>query len=141
MENKCGFISIVGRPNVGKSTLLNAILGQKIVITSNKAQTTRKRMRGVYTDTRGQIVFFDTPGVHKPVDNLGEFLIDEVIESVNDADLIMFLIDASQKIGNGDRWIINNIIKIKIYIDFFNFLFLTFFFTIFLFPFYYIKSC
>lgn len=113
MENKCGFVSIIGRPNVGKSTLLNAILGQKIAITSNKPQTTRKRMRGIYTDTRGQIVFFDTPGVHKPFDNLGECLIDEVVESANDTDLIMFLLDASQKIGNGDRWIINNIVKNK----------------------------
>lgn len=120
MENKCGFVSIVGRPNVGKSTLLNGILGQKIVITSNKAQTTRKRMRGVYTDTRGQIVFFDTPGVHKPIDNLGEFLIDEVVESANDTDLIMLLLDASQKIGNGDKWIINNIIKNKNIVVVFN---------------------
>ncbi|OLA94178.1 MAG: GTPase Era [Candidatus Melainabacteria bacterium LEY3_CP_29_8] len=120
MENKCGFVSIVGRPNVGKSTLLNGILGQKIVITSDKAQTTRKRMRGIYTDERGQIVFFDTPGVHKPVDNLGEFLIDEVFESANDTDLIMLLLDASQKIGNGDKWIIKNIIKNKNIVVVFN---------------------
>lgn len=120
MENKCGFVSIVGRPNVGKSTLLNEILGQKIVITSHKAQTTRKRMRGIYTDERGQIVFFDTPGVHKPVDNLGEFLIDEVFESANDTDLIMLLLDASQKIGNGDKWIIKNIVKNKNIVVVFN---------------------
>ena len=120
MENKCGFVSIVGRPNVGKSTLLNEILGQKIVITSHKAQTTRKRMRGIYTDERGQIVFFDTPGVHKPVDNLGEFFIDEVFESANDTDLIMLLLDASQKIGNGDKWIIKNIVKNKNIVVVFN---------------------
>jgi len=75
---KSGFTAIIGRPNVGKSTLLNKILGQKIVITTDKAQTTRKRIKGIYTTEEGQIVFIDTPGVHKPLNKLGEFLLDEL---------------------------------------------------------------
>lgn len=72
---KCGFVTILGRPNVGKSTLLNQILGQKIVITTDKAQTTRKRIKGILTDDKGQIIFVDTPGVHRPLNKLGEFLL------------------------------------------------------------------
>jgi len=79
MAYKSGFVSIIGRPNVGKSTLLNKILGQKIVITSSKPQTTRRRIKGIHTTERGQIVFVDTPGVHKPLYKLGEFLLDEAI--------------------------------------------------------------
>ena len=74
---KCGFVAIIGRPNVGKSTLLNQILEQKIVIATNKAQTTRKRIKGIYTVEDCQIVFVDTPGIHKPSNKLGEFLLDE----------------------------------------------------------------
>ena len=74
---KCGFVTIIGRPNVGKSTLLNQILGQKIVITTDKAQTTRKRIKGILTDENGQIIFVDTPGIHRPLNKLGEFLMDE----------------------------------------------------------------
>ena len=74
---KSGFTAIIGRPNVGKSTLLNQILGQKIVIATDKAQTTRKRIKGIYTTEKGQIVFIDTPGVHKPLNKLGEFLLEE----------------------------------------------------------------
>ena len=110
-EFKSGFVSILGRPNVGKSTLLNRILGQKIVIATDKAQTTRKRIKGIYTDESGQIVFIDTPGVHKPLDKLGEFLIEEVKASVLDADVVLFLVDISEPAGAGDKWIVENILK------------------------------
>ena len=111
---KSGFVAIIGRPNVGKSTLLNQILGQKIVITTDKAQTTRKRIKGIYTTELGQIVFVDTPGVHKPLNKLGEFLLDEAKVAVPDADLILFLVDGSEPAGKGDRWIAENILKTNI---------------------------
>lgn len=110
-EFKSGFTAILGRPNVGKSTLLNTILGQKIVIATDKAQTTRKRIKGIFTNDEGQIVFIDTPGIHKPLDKLGEFLIDEVKSSVPDADVILFLVDVSEPAGAGDKWIAENILK------------------------------
>ena len=108
---KCGFVTILGRPNVGKSTLLNQILGQKIVITTDKAQTTRKRIKGILTEDRGQIIFIDTPGVHRPLNKLGEFLLDEAKVAVPDADLVLFLVDGSESAGKGDRWIAENILK------------------------------
>ncbi len=108
---KSGFVTIIGRPNVGKSTLLNQILGQKIVITTDKAQTTRKRIKGILTNEKGQIVFVDTPGVHKPLNKLGEFLLDEAKIAVPDSDLILFLVDGSEPAGKGDKWIAENIIK------------------------------
>ena len=111
---KSGFTAIIGRPNVGKSTLLNQILGQKIVITTDKAQTTRKRIKGIYTTDLGQIVFIDTPGVHKPLNKLGEFLLDEAKIAVPDADLILFLVDGSEPAGKGDKWIAQNILQTDI---------------------------
>lgn len=108
---KSGFVTIIGRPNVGKSTLLNTILGQKIVITTDKAQTTRKRIKGILTNDEGQIVFVDTPGVHKPLNKLGEFLLDEAKIAVPDADLILFLVDGSEPAGKGDKWIAKNILQ------------------------------
>lgn len=108
---KSGFVAIIGRPNVGKSTLLNQILGQKIVITTDKAQTTRKRIKGILTTDEGQIVFIDTPGVHKPLNKFGEFLLDEAKVSVPDADLILFLVDVSEPAGKGDKWIVENILN------------------------------
>ena len=108
---KSGFTAIIGRPNVGKSTLLNQVLGQKIVITTDKAQTTRKRIKGIYTTGEGQIVFIDTPGVHKPLNKLGEFLLDEAKISVPDADLIIFLVDGSEPAGKGDKWIAQNLLQ------------------------------
>ena len=108
---KCGFVTILGRPNVGKSTLLNQILGQKIVITTDKAQTTRKRIKGILTDENGQIIFVDTPGIHRPLNKLGEFLLDEAKIAVPDADLILFLVDGSEPAGKGDKWIVENILK------------------------------
>jgi GTP-binding protein Era len=108
---KCGFVTILGRPNVGKSTLLNRILGQKIVITTDKAQTTRKRIKGILTDENGQIIFVDTPGVHRPLNKLGEFLLDEAKVAVPDADVILFLVDGTEPAGKGDKWIAENILK------------------------------
>ena len=111
---KSGFAAIIGRPNVGKSTLLNKVLGQKIVIATDKAQTTRKRIKGIYTTPEGQIVFIDTPGVHKPLNKLGEFLLDEAKVAVPDADVILFLVDGSEPAGKGDRWIAQNILETEI---------------------------
>lgn len=108
---KSGFVAIIGRPNVGKSTLLNQILGQKIVITTDKAQTTRKRIKGILTTEEGQIVFVDTPGIHRPLNKLGEFLMDEAKIAVPDADLILFLVDGSEPAGRGDQWIAENVLK------------------------------
>lgn len=114
MANKSGFVTIIGRPNVGKSTLLNQILGQKVAVTSDKPQTTRKRIRGIYTTEKGQIVFIDTPGVHKPLYKLGEFLLDEAKIAVPDADLVLFLVDAQDPPGAGDEWIVKNLLGIDI---------------------------
>ena len=108
---KSGFVSIIGRPNVGKSTMLNQVLGQKIVIATDKAQTTRKRIKGILTNETGQIVFVDTPGIHKPINKFGEFLLDEAKVSVPDSDLVLFLVDASEPAGKGDKWIVENVIS------------------------------
>jgi len=114
MFMKSGFVAIIGRPNVGKSTLLNKILGQKIVIATDKAQTTRKRIKGILTTAEGQIVFVDTPGVHKPLNKLGEFLLDEAKVAVPDADIILFLVDGSEPAGKGDGWIAKNLLQTNI---------------------------
>ena len=111
---KSGFTAKIGRPKVSKSNLLNKILKQKIVIATDKAQTTRKRIKGIYTTTEGQIVFIDTPGVHKPLNKLGEFLLDEAKVAVPDADLILFLVDGSEPAGKGDKWIAQNILQTDI---------------------------
>ena len=108
---KSGFVAVIGRPNVGKSTLLNTIIGQKIVIATDKAQTTRRRIKGIFTNEEGQIVFIDTPGIHKPLDKLGEFLMDEAKFALPDADLILFLVDSSEPAGAGDKWIVENLLK------------------------------
>ena len=114
MKQRTGFAAIIGRPNVGKSTLLNAIIGQKIVIATDKPQTTRRRIKGIYTSEKGQIVFIDTPGMYKPWDKFGEVLFDEAKMSVPDADVILFVADASEPAGKGDKWIAENILKTDI---------------------------
>lgn len=111
MGFKSGFVTIVGRTNVGKSTLLNKIIGQKIVITSDKPQTTRQRLKGVFTNEEGQIVFIDTPGVHKPKYKLGEFLAEETKMAIPDADVVLFLVDGSVEAGSGDKWIAENLLN------------------------------
>ena len=106
---RSGFVTFVGRPNVGKSTLLNAICGSKVSIVSNKPQTTRTRVRGVHHTDDGQIVFVDTPGVHKPVTALGERVNATALDSVNDVDVVCLLIDACKPFGRGDQWVADHI--------------------------------
>ena len=103
---KSGFVTLVGRPNVGKSTLLNSIIGKKVAITSNKPQTTRNIIRGIYNDSDTQIVFVDTPGIHKPNHKLGDFLNKQAYYSINDVDVILFLVDAKEGLGTGDKFVI-----------------------------------
>ncbi|HSA06637.1 MAG TPA: GTPase Era [Candidatus Gastranaerophilales bacterium] len=116
MSYKSGFVAIIGRPNVGKSTLLNKILGQKIVITSSKPQTTRRRIKGIFTSEKGQIIFVDTPGVHKPLYKLGEFLLEEAKMSIPEADLILFVVDGSEVAGRGDKWIVENLLNTETHV-------------------------
>ena len=104
---KSGFIALVGRPNVGKSTLLNAIMGKKVAITSNKPQTTRNLIQGIYNDEDSQMVFVDTPGIHKPQHKLGKLLNKQTYLTLNDVDVILFLVDITEKLGNGDRFVID----------------------------------
>lgn len=106
---KSGFVTLVGRPNVGKSTLLNSIIGKKIAITSSKPQTTRNVIQGIYTKDDMQIVFVDTPGIHKPNHKLGEYLNRQAYCSINDVDIIMMLVDASDALGPGDKFIIEKL--------------------------------
>lgn len=108
---KIGFVTLIARPNVGKSTLLNQIAGQKIAITSPVAQTTRYQIRCIYTDSISQIIFIDTPGVHRPLNKLGEYLSEESRASLDDSDVIIFLADASEEPGAGDKWIVENYLK------------------------------
>ena len=106
---KSGFVSIVGRPNVGKSTLLNAIIGKKIAITSNTAQTTRNMIQGIYHGDDVQIIFVDTPGIHKPHNKLGQVLNKQAYYSLNDVDVILFLVDVTEKLGNVDKFILEKL--------------------------------
>ena len=106
---KSGFVSIIGRPNVGKSTLLNSIIGRKIAITSNIAQTTRNMIQGIYNDKDLQIVFVDTPGIHKPKHKLGTILNEQAYYSMNDVDVILFLVSACDKFGTGDMFILDKL--------------------------------
>ncbi|MBO4725700.1 MAG: GTPase Era [Firmicutes bacterium] len=119
---KTGFVGIVGRPNVGKSTLLNAVLGEKIAITTDKAQTTRNNIRGIYThfadgrpENTGidgpkedvQIVFIDTPGIHKPKNKLGTYMDDMAFNTLKEVDAVIFIVDSSPKEGSGDSFVLN----------------------------------
>lgn len=106
---KNGFVSLVGRPNVGKSTLMNHILERHIAITSNKPQTTRNAIQGIYNDEEAQIVFVDTPGIHKPTHKLGSYLNKEAYYSMDDVDLLLFLVDASMPLGPGDKYIVERL--------------------------------
>lgn len=107
-----GFVAIVGRPNVGKSTFLNRIIGQKIAIMSDKAQTTRNKIQGVYTDDDSQIIFLDTPGIHKPSNQLDDFMDKSAFSALKDIDAVLFMISATETRGAGDNFIINQLKKI-----------------------------
>jgi len=104
---KSGFVGLVGRPNVGKSTLLNSIIGKKVSITSNKPQTTRNLIQGIYNKDELQIVFVDTPGIHKSKNKLGKVLNKQAFFSIDDVDVILFLVDVSEDLGKGDKFIID----------------------------------
>lgn len=110
---RSGFVSIVGRPNVGKSTLLNSILDYKIAITSNKAQTTRNIIQGIYNEKDTQIIFLDTPGIHKPKGKLGRILNKESYSVMKDVDVILFVVDAKSGLGSGDKMILESLKKAK----------------------------
>lgn len=117
MQNKnfkSGFVSIIGRPNVGKSTLLNAILKEKIAIVTPKAQTTRNRIQGIYTTGNEQIIFIDTPGIHKAHNELGNIMNDFALKSITGIDLILYLIDVNVPLGTGDRFIIDALRESKV---------------------------
>lgn len=100
-----GFAAILGRPNVGKSTLMNRLIGEKIAIMSDKAQTTRNKINGIYTDDAAQIVFVDTPGIHKPKNDLDEYMDDAALSTLKEVDIVLFMVAADDKIGPGDRYI------------------------------------
>lgn len=106
---KSGFVSLIGRPNTGKSTLLNTILKEKVAIISNKPQTTRNLVQGIYNEDDTQIVFIDTPGIHKPIDKLGTALNAQAYYSINDVDILLLVVDASVPYGKGDQFIINKL--------------------------------
>ncbi|MDQ0244488.1 GTP-binding protein Era [Bacillus fengqiuensis] len=106
---KSGFVSIIGRPNVGKSTFLNRVIGQKIAIMSDKPQTTRNKIQGVYTETDTQIVFIDTPGIHKPKHKLGDFMMKVAQNTLKEVDLILFMVNAAEGLGRGDEFIIERL--------------------------------
>lgn len=111
---KSGFVAIIGRPNVGKSTLLNRLVGQKIAIMSDKAQTTRNKIQGVYTREDAQIVFIDTPGIHKPKHALGDFMVKTAYSSLKGVDAVLVVVNANEKIGPGDRFVIDKIKNIEV---------------------------
>ena len=109
---KSGFVGIIGRPNVGKSTLINSIIGRKVAITSSKPQTTRNIIQGIYNEDKVQMVFVDTPGIHKPVNKLGKTLNKQAYYSIDDTDIILFLVDAYEGLGRGDIYILDRLKKI-----------------------------
>jgi GTP-binding protein Era len=111
-EYKSGYVALIGRPNVGKSTLMNTLIGQKIAITSNKPQTTRNRIQTVYTDERGQIIFIDTPGVHKAKNRLGDYMVKVAEGTLKDVDLVLWLVEPSTHIGKGDQIILEKLKEI-----------------------------
>ena len=110
---KTGFVSIIGRPNAGKSTLVNTIIKSKVAIVSDKAHTTRNNIQGIYNDDNSQIIFIDTPGIHKPVQTLGKYMNKQSFYSLDDADVILFMIDVTQKFGKGDKFIIEKLKEVN----------------------------
>ena len=112
-QKKSGFATLIGRPNVGKSTLMNQLIGQKIAITSSKPQTTRNRIQTVYTDDRGQIIFLDTPGIHKAKNKLGEYMVNVAEHTLNEVDVVIWLVEPTTFIGAGERHIAEQLNKVK----------------------------
>ncbi|MEF9938644.1 MAG: GTPase Era [Clostridium sp.] len=112
-QKKSGFVTLIGRPNVGKSTLMNRLIGQKIAITSDKPQTTRNKIQTVYTDERGQIIFLDTPGIHKAKNKLGEYMVSVAERTLKEVDMILWLVEPSTFIGAGERHIAEQLHKVK----------------------------
>ncbi|PKM54939.1 MAG: GTPase Era [Firmicutes bacterium HGW-Firmicutes-5] len=112
-NKKSGFVTIIGRPNVGKSTLMNHLIGQKIAIMSDKPQTTRNRIQTILTNDLGQIVFIDTPGIHVPMTKLGEFMNTSAETTLNEVDVVLWLIEPDKKIGKGDRYIIERLARVE----------------------------
>lgn len=112
-EFKSGFVTLIGRPNVGKSTLMNHLIGQKIAITSDKPQTTRNRIQTVYTNDDGQIIFLDTPGIHKAKNKLGEYMVNVAERTLNEVDVILWLVEPTTFIGAGERYIVEQLQKVK----------------------------
>ncbi|MGN0466434.1 MAG: GTPase Era [Lachnospiraceae bacterium] len=110
---KSGFVTLIGRPNVGKSTLMNRLIGQKISITSNKPQTTRNRIQTVYTNEEGQIIFLDTPGINKAKNKLGNYMLNVAERTLNEVDVILWLVEPTTFIGGGERYIIEKLSKVK----------------------------
>lgn len=110
-EPKAGTVALVGRPNAGKSTLMNRLLGEKVAIVSDKPQTTRHRLVGILSDPRGQIVFYDTPGVHKPLHRLNRQMVDAATDALNEADVVCLLVDASARFGRGDAYMLDLVVK------------------------------
>lgn len=110
---RSGFVAIIGRPNVGKSTLLNRIVGQKVAIMSDKAQTTRNRIQGIYTTKDTQMVFIDTPGIHKPHSRLGDFMVKSALSTLGEVDAVLFMINADERRGAGDNFIIERLRAVK----------------------------
>lgn len=106
---KVGFVSIVGRPNAGKSTLINSIIGSKVAIVSDKAHTTRNNIQGIYNDDDSQIIFIDTPGIHKPMHKLGKYMNSQSYYSIEDTNVILFMVDATEKMGKGDKFILEKL--------------------------------
>ncbi|MGM2414802.1 GTPase Era [Bacillus cereus group sp. BceL062] len=110
---KSGFVSIIGRPNVGKSTFLNRIIGQKIAIMSDKPQTTRNKIQGVYTENDSQVIFIDTPGIHKPKHKLGDFMVKMAQTTLKEVDIVLFMVNATEGFGRGEEFIIEKLQETK----------------------------
>lgn len=113
IKKHSGFIAIIGRPNVGKSTFLNQVIGEKIAIMSDKAQTTRNKIQGIYTTEDTQIVFIDTPGIHKPQSRLGDFMVESALSTLNEVDTVIFMVNATEKKGRGDEFILERLKQVK----------------------------
>lgn len=113
MAFKSGFVSIIGRPNVGKSTLMNSLVKHKVAIVSNKVQTTRNKIQGIYNDEDSQIIFIDTPGIHKAIHELGRIMNQQALSSLNDCEAVILLIDATKEFGKGDEYVLSIVEKIE----------------------------